>query len=1577
MKELFEKYTKDENLKKYSSLDGIFNLQNNDLKSVFNNIPGGIDNIQDVYPLGPFQEEIFIASNIVENQDSLFLSSITEFESDKSHEEILSLFKIILNRHDALKTVVVSEGLSEPVQVVLKYMNLVVNSVKAKDYNDVCNKFNESNSNKNLNFENVPLVSIDLIRVDQTFKYFVRFKLHKIISDCFTLEIIKDELNYCLNDKIDRLQKPIPYKLYVDNYLNNIEEYAIEYFYNKLNDYNEPSTPFNLSNFNKINFVNYRGNIKNDIINKLLNTARLNNIEPKVFFYAAWALIIAKCSDSEDVILGSLMRSHVDENDCRKLGSYSNILPIRLKIKDTNVFDFLLQVQNELIGLKSFINTSPLLVYKSSGLQNGQELYNNLINYRDIEEINILNSTGNDFSISSLKSMDVGIYNYPLELTINDFKDNFEIELNVDESVNPHLIHEYIEKVLFELIAIVDNRIESLASDISIIPQTELVEQQQNWNNTFSPYNNNLCLHELFETQVIKNSGNIAIIFGQEKLTYSELNKRSNQLAHLLINYRGVKPDTLVGICLDRSIEMVVSILAILKAGGAYVPLDPDYPKSRLEYLIEDSNLSTIITSNKLLELSEVNSKNILNIQDINIINILNQQPVTNPKVDELGLKSNHLAYVIYTSGSTGKPKGVMIEHSSIVNRIEWMNKIYGSSFEDKFLQKTPFSFDVSVWEFFWPLSTGAGLVIAKPGGHKDPHYLIELINIEKITKIHFVPSMLSSMLSIVNLSDCVSLKQVFCSGEALPINLANNLLQKCPNLELHNLYGPTEASVDVSYWACKLDTKNLLSVPIGYPIQNTHFFVLNNKEEIIPTGSVGELHIGGIGLARGYLNNDHLTSEKFIKNPFYDPNIKGSSKRLYKTGDLVRWLPNGILEYIGRIDDQVKIRGFRIELKEIESSLLESGLVKDVVVLAVNTTVDSKELTAYIVTDDKEFSDLEEKLKNYVTQKLPEFMRPSSYIKLTALPVTSNGKLDRKALSDLSVNYRNINNLTLSDLEKELCDLYKKVLHLESIDIKVNYFKRNGYPLLGVYLTSLINSKFNVNITVRDLFKSPSVFELSKLLIDLGIHSNVFSMQLQEDKLIDKLKTIWSEILQVSDISENDNFFRLGGHSLSALKMLHKVNQSTGFELQITDVYQNPTLTELVKLIHGQEIKSAEYVSLNREATLSQDIQPLLGQPKNPPESILLTGATGFVGRFLLRQLLDDNEKSKIYCLIRGESQSKANERLKEIMLRYKLWRNEDEKRLIVISGDISKPKFGLSNNDYIKITETIDSIFHCGTHVNHLENYKAAKAVNVDSMGDLFHLATTNRPKILNFISTLAVFNSNSQPKERIIDELHPINNENHLEENGYETSKWVAENIVKLAQDRAIRCNVYRLGLVWADSKNGYFDPKQREYRILESCIRSGYGITNYSYDMQPIPVDYVANAISILAEQNPQGGRIFHIGGSAGKTINISECLNNNSSLSLIPVPLFKWIKKIRNLHENGQSLSAVPLIQSSFSMNQLEFESYQREKNQSILNYCWLKTQKELEISGLKIPDFNKEMIMLAMEHIVSFSDISC
>ncbi len=543
-----------------------------------------------------------------------------------------------------------------------------------------------------------------------------------------------------------------------------------------------------------------------------------------------------------------------------------------------------------------------------------------------------------------------------------------------------------------------------------------------------------------------------------------------------------------------------------------------------------------------------------------------------------------------------------------------------------------------------------------------------------------------------------------------------------------------------------------------------------------------------------------------------------------------MRWLPDGTLEFLGRIDEQVKIRGYRIEPGEIAASLIRSGLLRDAFVLAVESTSGDKRLVAYVAAEeaDEEVSSrgLLEQLRGHVAKTLPEYMCPSAYVILDSLPLTPNGKLDRRALPAL-------------DVENE-----------------------------------------------QAVYEAPRT-ETEKILC-----------------------RIWEAILGVDRVGITDNFFQLGGHSLDALKMLYQVNELLGAELRIIDSYQAPTLGLLAARIGG-EATADEYVALTQEASLDNDIEPPLERPKSPPAAILLTGATGFIGRFLLRRLLDDYEQSKIYCLVRASSQQHATARLKDTLSQWGLWQRGDEDRLVAIPGDIAKPRLGLNADDYRYLTEAVDSIFHCATSVNHLENYATAKAANVDSVNDLLRLATTKRPKLLNFISTLSVFNSQGQPEGRVVDEANSISAENHLAANGYETSKWVAEKIISLAQDRAVRCNIYRLGLVWADSEKGRFDAQQREYRMLESCVLAGCGITDYAYDMQPVPVDYVVDAISLLAEQNPQGGQIFHIGGTEGSLTNICACLDDLPTSSLRPLSWFNWIKEIQTLHNQGHTLSAIP------------------------------------------------------------------
>ncbi|MFL0802073.1 MAG: amino acid adenylation domain-containing protein, partial [Agarilytica sp.] len=405
-------------------------------------------------------------------------------------------------------------------------------------------------------------------------------------------------------------------------------------------------------------------------------------------------------------------------------------------------------------------------------------------------------------------------------------------------------------------------------------------------------------------------------------------------------------------------------------------------------------------------------------------------------------LTSRHLAYVIYTSGSTGNPKGVMVEHQAIVNRIHWMHTHYGASSHDVFLQKTPFSFDVSVWEFFWPLMAGSQLVIAQAQGHTDPHYLSELIQKQSVTKLHFVPSMLSAMLSSGTFDACQSVKQVFCSGEALALHHEQDFYRALPDSELHNLYGPTEAAVDVSYWACPREGSSYASVPIGQPINNIQLHVLDAHSQLAPQGVVGELHIGGVGLARGYLNRPELTAEKFIPNPFSEH----AEERVYKTGDLVRWLPDGHLEYVGRIDHQVKIRGFRIELGEIENTLLNHEDIQESVVIAREDQTGDKRLVAYVVLNEAVKTSLSseedealniEQINQHVTtwrthlnQSLPEYMVPSSFVVLDNIPLTPNGKVDRKALPAPDVSQQQERYVAPStDTEQLLCDIWQDIL--------------------------------------------------------------------------------------------------------------------------------------------------------------------------------------------------------------------------------------------------------------------------------------------------------------------------------------------------------------------------------------------------------------------------------------------------------------------------------------------------------------------------------------------------------------------
>jgi amino acid adenylation domain-containing protein len=612
---------------------------------------------------------------------------------------------------------------------------------------------------------------------------------------------------------------------------------------------------------------------------------------------------------------------------------------------------------------------------------------------------------------------------------------------------------------------------------ICALPMLSEQEREQllmEWNQTRVKYPETDSLRRLIEQQVERSPEAVAVVFEGQQLKYRELNARANQLAHYL-GAQAVGPEVPVAVCMHRSLEMVVALLGVLKAGGAYLPLDPDYPADRLSFTLDDAQAPVVLTQARLSGLLPPERGQILCL-DREWESRIAPMPMTNP---ESGVCPENAAYLIYTSGSTGRPKGAINTHAGICNRLRWMQEAYGLNQTDCVLQKTPYSFDVSVWEFFWPLMTGARMVIARPGGHRENPYLVNLIAEQSVTVTHFVPSMLSLFLEEEDLERCAGLRLVISSGEALSAELQERCWSRL-GAELHNLYGPTEASVDVSSWACRRGEKRG-SVPIGHPISNLELYVLDPRGEPTPVGVAGELHIGGVGLGRGYLKRPDLTAEKFVPHPY----CRHAGARLYRTGDLARRLPDGAIEYLGRIDHQVKLHGLRIELGEIESVLEQHPGIQDSVVIVREDHPGDQRLVAYVACESRQGPG-EQEMRSRLKQRLPEYMIPSSFVTLDELPLTPNGKLDRRALpapDRYAENARLTFTAPRNETEFQLTLLWEELLGVAPIGVKDDFFVLGGHSMLAIQLIARIQKLRGKSLPLAALFADPTIEHLAELL--------------------------------------------------------------------------------------------------------------------------------------------------------------------------------------------------------------------------------------------------------------------------------------------------------------------------------------------------------------------------------------------------------------------------------------------------------------------------------------------------------------
>lgn len=1459
-------------------------LDSSHIERIVKSVPGGAANIQDIYPLAPLQEGILFHHLMDQDGgDAYVLPIVFSVDSRARVDALIAALQALIDRHDVLRTAVLWEGLPQPVQVVYRRADLPVAEVTLDDAGDTSQRIKEwiSPERQRLDIRQAPFMRLQ-VAPNSNGEWYVLLQLHHMTIDHVALQIVTSEVVAHLEGRAQLLPDCVPYRDHVAQSLAYARTHdARAFFRHKLADIDEPTAPFGLLDVHGggADIAESREQFPAGLALRVRSEARRQGVSAATLFHAAWALVVAHTSRRDDVVFGSVLLGRLQGTvgAQRTLGMFINTLPLRLQLKDVTATRLVELAQCGLVELLTHEQASLADAQRCSGIEGTAPLFTSLLNFRhSVPDPDAEWSSASGIRVLTGQERT----NYPITMSVDDLGAGFSLSALTDRRLDARRIMSYLRTGMQSLLDALEQKSSAPVLELPILPEGERREILER-NRAPTPYPRDKVIHELFEAQVKRTPAAVAVLHDQRSMTYAEINGEANKLARFL-RRRGVGPDRLVAICMERGLEMIVGLLGILKAGGAYVPLDPNYPADRLQHMLHDAEPTAILTTTKLRSTLPASSAEVIALDE--------QQHDLSSELDgdiattQTGLTPHHLLYVIYTSGSTGKPKGTQMAQHSMVNLIEWHREAFGSSENQRVLQFAALSFDVAFQEIFSTLCTGGTLVMLDEWVRKDARALLELLSRQSIQRLFAPPLMLQSLAEYFDAAGSIplSLNDVISAGEQLRVTEEMvRFFKRLGGCRLHNHYGPTETHV-VTALTLAGDAEAWPALPsIGQPIANTRIYILDARRQLVPLGVAGEIYIAGANVAQGYLRRAQLTEERFVRDPF----VEDPTARAYKTGDLGRWRPDGSIEYLGRNDDQVKIRGYRIELGEIEAELAAHPLVKDTAVLVREDTPGAKRLVAYVTSHSDDDLDPDE-LRAHLKLVLPAYMLPSAFVLLPSLPLTPSGKLDRRALPP---------------------------------------------PELQA--------------------------------------SSGGEYQPPQGPVEETLAEIWQNVLGVQRIGREDNFFDLGGHSLLALKALLRVNQALGCALRVGDIYKSPTIRELAERQRGSTAQDAP-ISLSQEAMLDADLVGMRERPRVPAEGILLTGATGFVGRFLLAQLLG-NTDATIYCLVRPHAGQSAASRLKATLKKWNLWDDQFERRIVPVTGDIRRPRLGIDDRTYQLLGHRVDSIYDCATSMNHLETYAMAKAANVEGARELLRLATSGRPKIINYISTLGIFGATASDVMRVVDERSSIDHETYLSSQGYLASKWVAEKIFMTADERGIPCNIFRLGLVWADSQLGRFDELQNVYRVLKTSLLSQCGIENYRYGLPPTPVDYVARAIVFLANRHTGGHGIFHISSSEQKIEDLFGRLNRIGGTALRLLPHYDWICEIKRLHHEGRSLPAVPLIDYAFSMDKATFDQHQRSaRSAANVRFDFTRTHRELEEAGIQAAALDDHLLELCLQDML-------
>ncbi|KAG0196273.1 hypothetical protein BGX28_010348, partial [Mortierella sp. GBA30] len=1164
-------------------------LNQSDIDRISQNIPGGVSNIQDIYALTPLQEGILFHHLLAKEGDPYLLTSTIAFETRTLLDRYIKAFQTVVDRHDILRTSFFWKDLSTSAQVVsrsapLPILEFSLDPVDGPINEQLNRRFNPKSYS--IDVSQAPLLRF-IVAQESDGRWLLMQLVHHLIGDHAAEEEIHAEIKAILDGHGSSLPAPLAFRdhLALVRMESSPDNYR-QFFEDMLAEVDEPTWPFNVAAVSDggIGIKESYQILPQELNSRLRLQAKQLRVNLATLCHVAWAQVLARTSGNQRVVFGTVLfgRLQAGNGPGHALGLSMNTLPFRCDVDDRSVQKCVRDTHTQLAALLEHEHASLALAQRCSGVPAGTPLFSGLLNYRHstplstngartcngelVSQEGWFEYPGLEFLSSQERT------NYPFALSVEDFGTALGLTAQTMDPADPARLCAYMKQALESLADALETASNIPIQQLEVLPVEERELLLWTWNSTTEDYATDDCLHHLFEQQVERTPHAVAVVHEGQSLTYAELNTRANCLAHQLIEL-GIQPDTLVAICVERSFSIIVGTLAILKAGGAYVPLDPTHASGRLLDILSDSAPSILIADS--YGMSALQRADLTSLKVVDPGNRTSAS-TSNPRVPNVS--SHNLAYAIYTSGSTGKPKGVLVEHRHVTRLFNATSTAFEFSEHDTWCLFHSFAFDFSVWEIWGALRYGGKLVIVSQSVARSPQDFYHLICEQSVTVLNMTPSAFMTFTDThITLGLSISLRYVVLGGEALVPAMLKPwfLLSEQDRPKIVNMYGITETTVHVTYRVMTLEDCDQSSSVIGVRIPDMRTYVQNGQGQHVPLGAVGELYIGGAGVARGYLNRAQLTAERFLPDPY----VEVPEARIYRTGDLVRYLPDGSLVYLGRNDQQVKIRGFRIELGEIEARLTDSLLVSEAVVVALGEG-STKRLIAYIVVKSNEQVgqsigaresspevQLASILRSHLEERLPEYMIPSAFVRMDSFPLTSNGKIDRRALpepgeSDIA---RRTYEKPQGEIEEAIAAMWADLLRVNQVSRNDSFFAIGGHSLLAVRLMNRVSS-LGVNIPLSSLFASPSLSAFAVVVMEhlaQGESAASAIVPVSRDSLLPlsfAQQRLWflTQLEEVSDTYHIPSGLRLQGdlnqvalkHALDSLHSRHEALRSVFIDI-------------------------------------------------------------------------------------------------------------------------------------------------------------------------------------------------------------------------------------------------------------------------------------------------------------------------------------------------------------------------------------------------------------------------------------------